>query len=108
MAWSWAHSPPEQLPQASFSTERAFWIANQSANTVTKLRASDGTIEAMYDVGSDPVFVTFDGRNIWTTNFLSNNVTKLWSSDGTILGTFNVGTGPQGICFDGVHIWVSN
>jgi len=53
------------------------WIANQGSNTVTKLRASDGTTVGTYSVGTAPWGVAFDGVNVWVTNRDSGNMTKL-------------------------------
>jgi len=78
-----------------------------SSNSVTKLRASDGTTLGTYTVGTYPWGICFDGTNIWVT-VGSNGITKLRASDGTILGNYTVGTGPMGICFDGTNIWVVN
>jgi DNA-binding beta-propeller fold protein YncE len=53
------------------------WVTNNSDNTVTKLRASDGGGAVTYAVGSTPIGVAFDGVNIWVANYGSNSVTKL-------------------------------
>jgi DNA-binding beta-propeller fold protein YncE len=53
------------------------WVANHDYNTVTKLRASDGTNLGTFAVGSGPYGVAFDGANIWVTNSGSNTVSKL-------------------------------
>jgi hypothetical protein len=84
------------------------WVANTGSNTVTKLRASDGSTLGTFTVESNPVSVVFDGANIWVTNYSSNTVTKLRASDGTMLGTFSTGTIPYGVAFDGANIWVAN
>ena len=42
------------------------WVADNASNTVTKLRASDGTCNG----------VAFDGANIWVTNYNSSTVSK--------------------------------
>jgi DNA-binding beta-propeller fold protein YncE len=54
------------------------WVTNSSGNTVTKVRASDGTLLGTFALGAGPVgaaFVVFDGANIWVTN--SSGLTKL-------------------------------
>jgi len=40
-------------------------VGNQSDNTVTELRASDGAKLGTFNVGNSPVGVAFDGTNIW-------------------------------------------
>jgi hypothetical protein len=79
---------------------------------VTKLRASDGSFVAGYQVGSyaDPTGICFDGANIWVLSSATYNdyVLKLRASDGYFVGYYDVGTAPFGICFDGANIWVAN
>jgi len=86
------------------------WLAADLPNKVAKIRGSDSTLVARYDVGSQPGAVAFDGANIWVVNNVSNNVTKLRASDGACVGTctFAVGTFPISIAFDGTNIWVGN
>jgi DNA-binding beta-propeller fold protein YncE len=52
------------------------WVANGTADTVTKLRASDGATLGTFPVGSLPRAVAFDGANIWVTNHVPNTVTR--------------------------------
>ena len=47
-----------------------------SGNTVSKFRASDGTLLGTFAVGAG-LGVAFDGANIWVTNLVSNTVSKL-------------------------------
>ena len=88
------------------------WVSNNSSNSVTKLRASDGMELGTFSTGSYPVGIVFDGANIWVANSgfngSGNTVTKLRASDGALLGVFHVGNGPRGVVFDGVNIWVAN
>lgn len=85
----------------------SLWVSNAGNNTVSKIRASDGTILGTFPVGSNPRLVEFDGANIWVANFGSNTVTKLSASDGTVLATITVGNNPWGLAFDGTNIWVA-
>jgi hypothetical protein len=88
------------------------WVSNNSSNSVTKLRASDGADLGTFRVGSYPVGIAFDGYNIWVANYgfdgSGNSVTKLRASDGAFLGEFRVGNGPRGVAFDGKNIWTAN
>lgn len=77
------------------------WVANNSDNTVTKLRASDGAEVGTFPVGFGPTGVVFDGAHIWVTNFGANTVTRLRARDGTETGTFPVPS-PIWAAFDGV------
>jgi DNA-binding beta-propeller fold protein YncE len=53
------------------------WVTNSGDDTVTKLRASDGTNLGTFPVGTGPLGIIFDGANIWVANYSSANVTKL-------------------------------
>ena len=84
----------------------SIWTANSGDNTVTKLRASDGTVLGTFSSGGgQPNGLAFDGANIWVSNF-SGNVTKLRASDGTNQGTFAVPAPGSFLAFDGANIWV--
>jgi hypothetical protein len=53
------------------------WVTNYNSNTVTKLKASNGSNLGIFNVGTNPVGVAFDGANIWVTNYRSATVSKL-------------------------------
>jgi hypothetical protein len=44
------------------------WVANSGDNTVTKLRAKDGSFVANYFTGADPQGLAFDGTYVWIAN----------------------------------------
>jgi hypothetical protein len=104
------HSFPVGVTPYALTYDGAnIWTANFGSWDVTKLRASDGTVQGTFSVGGiNPSNLTFDGANIWTTNEGTNTVTKLRASDGAPLGIFPVGTAPVGIAYDGANLWVSN
>lgn len=52
------------------------WVANWGSNTVTKLRASDGSLVGTYPVGTNPEAVVFDGLHIWVSNTGSDSLTR--------------------------------
>ena len=84
------------------------WVTN--ANTVSKLRASDGSVVGIYPGGSGPVSIAFDGAFIWVGNPGIGNgiVTRLRASDGMLMGTVpNVNGGDSLVC-DGANVWVAN
>jgi DNA-binding beta-propeller fold protein YncE len=76
------------------------WVTGQFENTVTKIRANDGTVLGTFKVGNTPVGVAFDGVNVWVSNG-GGTVTKLRASDGKVIGTFPVGNNPHGAVFGG-------
>jgi DNA-binding beta-propeller fold protein YncE len=60
------------------------WVTGQFENTVTKIRANDGTVLGTFKVGNTPVGVAFDGVNVWVSNG-GGTVTKLQASDGKVI-----------------------
>jgi hypothetical protein len=77
---------------------------------VTKIRASDGSLQGTFSTGAtgDAHGITFDGANIWVGDSNAAAITKLRASDGAILGSRNIGTAAWAIAFDGgSHIWVT-
>src|SRR5438876_10653931 len=74
----------------------SLWVTSQFANTLTRVRASDGETLGTVVVGSRPIAVLADPSGIWVANLGDNTVTKLRPSDGAVLGTFTVGDGPGG------------
>ena len=98
--------PVGSCPRGMVSDGVNLWVANLCDDTVSKLRASDGTLLGTFATGS-PVSLAFDGANIWVTNVSADTVTKLRASDGALIGIYSVGfTRPHGIVFDGTNIWV--
>jgi DNA-binding beta-propeller fold protein YncE len=83
-------------------------INGAALHTVTKMRASDGTVLGTFPVGGSPEGVLFDGTNIWVANNADNTLSKLRASDGVVLGTFPAGTFPEKLAFDGTNIWATN
>ena len=53
------------------------WVTDSDSVSITKLRASDGTLPGTYNVGINPRGVIFDGTNVWVVNYDSNTITKL-------------------------------
>src|SRR5436305_9423749 len=84
------------------------WISNFSANTVTKIQASDGALLGTFDAGNSPAGMAFDGAHIWVADQGSSSVSKIRASDGKRLRSFTVGSSPFAVAFDGVNIWVSH
>src|ERR1700682_198285 len=93
--------------QAAFDGS-SIWVANKSSDTVTTLRASDGSSLGDFPAGSSPSGLVFDGASIWVADQGSSSVTQLRAGDGKALGSFTVGFSPFGVAFDGANIWVVN
>src|SRR5687767_11966318 len=55
-------------PEGVATDGASVFVANQFSNTITKLRASDGTTAGTYTVGHRPVALVFDGGFLWVAN----------------------------------------
>jgi hypothetical protein len=57
------------------------WVANENGNSVTELKASDGSLVQTLSSGSygfnSPQGVAFDGSHIWVANWNSASVTEV-------------------------------
>jgi DNA-binding beta-propeller fold protein YncE len=53
------------------------WVANYGSNTVTKIKASDGSLFGPFLTGNGPYDIAFDGANIWIANSGDNSVSKI-------------------------------
>lgn len=96
------------LPTAAAFDGTNIWVVNYFGESVTVLKARDGSLVMTQPVGSMPNGIAFDGHNMWVTNQGSNSVTVLKASDGSLVRTIPVDTGPQAIAFDGSNMWVGN
>ncbi|MGC8493956.1 MAG: hypothetical protein ACP5SH_19715 [Syntrophobacteraceae bacterium] len=83
------------------------WVANYSRDTVTKLRAGDGSLVGTYKVPG-PWGMAFDGENIWVASYSGGTVTKLKAANGALLGVYAVGVNPRAVLCDGRYIWVAS
>ena len=83
------------------------WVTNNGSNTVTKLKAGDGSLVGTYAVGIEPWGIVL-GSSIRVTNSGDSTVTKLNASDGALVGTYAVTGGAQAVAFGGTNIWVTN
>ena len=97
----------------------SIWITNNGSNSITKLRASDGSCVgtctfrvAGFSPSANPLRVAYDGANLWVVSNggfgVTNGVTKIRARDGTTLGTYPAGGYPVEIAFDGTAIWVTD
>jgi len=95
---------------AAFDGENV-WVVNFGGNSVSKLRASDGTQLATIQLRPGSVMpfgLAFDGENIWVTG--QTHVVELRASDGMEIGAFRITTpkgATTGVAFDGANLWVA-
>ena len=52
------------------------WVTNSVDDTVSKLRAGDGSLLGTFAVGDIPEGIAFDGANMWVANSADDTVSK--------------------------------
>ena len=94
-------------PYALCSDGTYIWVTSY-ADTLVKIRISDGSIMATAYTSAFPSAVCSDGTNIWVTNQNGNTVSKFSGSTGALIKNYAVGSTPDAICFDGNCVWIAN
>jgi hypothetical protein len=87
------------------------WVPNQSSNTVSVVRASNGSILATLTGNglSVPTTAAFDGQRVLVTNQSAGSVSLWKAADLSPLGSFGTGSGTQPVAAysDGVSFWIT-
>ena len=87
------------------------WVPNQTSNSVSVVRASNGAVLATLTGNglNTPNQAAFDGQRVLVTNEAGNSVSVWKSADLTEIGVFDLGASlPYGACSDGVNFWIAN
>ncbi len=103
-------------PFAIASDGSNVWVANSAGNSLTEVKASDGSWVRNISGGSygfDGVSgIAFGGTHLWVANNSGNSVTEVNASDGSWVQTLSGGSygfsGPHVMAYDGSHLWVGN
>jgi hypothetical protein len=103
-------------PFAIASDGTNVWVVNSVGNTVTEVKASDGSWVRNLSGGSygfDGISgIAFGGAHLWVANGSGNSVTEMNASDGSWVQTLSGGSyrfnGPHVMAYDGSHLWVGN
>jgi hypothetical protein len=86
------------------------WVTNANDNSVTKIRASDGSIINTHSIGAScgPESIAFDGLYLWIGCW-QDQVIKIQASDGSVIQTLNFPSGsqPLTVAFDGTYTWAA-
>jgi hypothetical protein len=99
-------------PESVQSDGADLWVANAGANTVSRIRASDGKLLETWTGANSAVAVLCALGKVFVTG--EETPAKLYSIDpsqpfgpvNTV--TSSLGTSPEGIAFDGQKIWTAN
>jgi hypothetical protein len=90
------------------------WLPNFSANSVTVVQASTGSVVAtIVTDGSNqldgPTAASFDGERVIVTNQNNKSVTLFKAADLSFIANVGLGaTTPYGACSDGVNFWLTS
>ena len=79
------------------------WVANRDDGTVSKLRASDGSVVGTFSIPGGGYGVAFDGTYMWLSGDVLIYVLR--ASDGAVVGHRNLQT--TGVAFDGAYVWIA-
>jgi hypothetical protein len=71
-----ASYPVGPLPQAVLFDGSNIWVASAVNQTLTKLRANDGSLVGSFPSGADPVALAFDGISTWVANRSTKTVSR--------------------------------
>jgi streptogramin lyase len=96
-------------PSAITFDGQNLWVTQAGSRTLTKLRPSDSTVLATYDLGAGAApgnSMVFDGFNLWVTTQISD-VRRVRTTDGSVQGTFPLGTVAAAMAFDGTGLWAA-
>lgn len=99
------------LSQLPVFDGRNIWVPNQSANTITVVRPSDGLVLATLSGNglNSPHAAAFDGERILVANLDGSSVSLWNATDLSPLGTVSMGasTQPNGVCSDGQQFFIT-
>jgi hypothetical protein len=101
------------LPAIPVFDGSAIWVPNQSDNSVTVVRASNGAVLATLTGNglNSPNWASFDGQRVLVTNSaLGADSVSLWkAADLTAIGSFSTGAGstPVAVASDGLNFWIA-
>lgn len=87
------------------------WVANNNSDTVTRVRASDGTVLGTWTGATDATGIVCAIGKVFITG---SSAGKLYMIDPTLAPgivttvSSSLGAAPAGIAFDGTRIWTAN
>jgi hypothetical protein len=101
----------DALPQLVECDGTDLWVANQGSGTVSRVRASNGSLVGTFWGATNPTGVLVTYGYIWVTGFTNPGRLHFINpkdSTGAIGPGFVVGASPLGIATDGAGIWTAN
>ena len=87
------------------------WVANQSANTITKISADGSTNTVITCCDGASGIATDQSNNVWVANYYGDSISEVSDNSAVLLNGITGGgvLHPQGIAIDGSGtVWVAN
>lgn len=104
----------EKTYQTGGNNYTYIWTTDFSYDQLSKVKSSDGTIEAHYlPGGTVRTNFAFDGTYIWTANSYNRSISKIRAADGQKIADYflikdpaELYNRPAQLVYDGQYIWV--
>jgi YVTN family beta-propeller protein len=85
----------------------AIWVADNAANTVSRIDPTTNTVQPIR-VGGGPGAVATGGGAVWVADGLGGTVSRIDPTIRRTVQTIQVGNGPAGIAYGEGSVWVAN
>ena len=95
--------PNPSSPAVGFGS---VWVASYGGDTVWRVNAETGRVEAVIHVGDNPWGVAVGRDAVWVTNLPAGTVKRIDPSTNEVVATIVTGFAPSGIAADGDDVWV--
>jgi YVTN family beta-propeller protein len=85
------------------------WVSTQDS-FVRKIRATDGSVQGAYALGTLAGAMAFDGNAVWAAGHVNDSLIQLQPKANNLLSSLTLpsGSSPTGVAFDGVSMWVTH
>ena len=83
------------------------WVASYGGDTVWRVNADTGRVEAVIHVGDNPWGVAVGRDAVWVTNLFAGTVKRIDPSTNEVVATIATGFAPSGIAAEGNDVWVA-
>ncbi len=103
-------------PEGMVLSGTHLWVVDSSANAITELNASNGSlfrvIQSPVDHFDDPVGIATSDGYLWVVNTAGHSVTQLNASNGSLVRVIDSAKyhfySPSAITFGDAHLWITS
>ena len=103
-----ADVPVGSSPSSVAAGDRAVWVANYDAGTVSRIDPSTRAVVAPIPAGSTPGAVAVGAGAVWVANLWSGTVSRIDPGVNRVVQSIPVGNGPSGVSVGFGSVWVAN